>query len=243
MLQKIWSVLFLVCFFNAASAQETAWNEERLNTAASAKYMQPEEREMIYEINRLRSNPSRYAKLFVAIRLANAVKVLQEEGRGDSSYSLTFTYLENDKTTVDTNWHFSFEEDVNALQTLYDTLMRLKPLSILQPDEGIYKACIQHVKDQAPTGQMNHRGADGSWPWDRIKKYSPAMVFGNENLAYNGDAPPRIIVLQLLDDSGIPGYGHRYNLLEEEWTHTACFKVRKLTPNANWWIQEFGRKK
>ena len=90
---------------------------------------------------------------------------------------------------------------------------------------------------------MDHIGTDSSWPWERIKKFSPTMIDGNENLAYNGEAPPRIIVLQLLEDAGIPGYGHRYNMLEAKWTHTACYIVRKPMQNTNWWIQEFGRKK
>ena len=29
----------------------------------------------------------------------------------------------------------------------------------------------------------------------------------------------RDIVIQLLVDSGIPGYGHRYNLLDPAWTY------------------------
>jgi len=28
-----------------------------------------------------------------------------------------------------------------------------------------------------------HTGSDGSQPWDRIKKFSPKMKFGNENIA------------------------------------------------------------
>jgi hypothetical protein len=30
------------------------------------------------------------------------------------------------------------------------------------------------------------------------------------------------MVLQLLIDAGIPGYGHRYNILDHLWTHVAA---------------------
>jgi uncharacterized protein YkwD len=44
--------------------------------------------------------------------------------------------------------------------------------------------------------------------------------FGNENIAGNSMeiVTARDIVIQLLVDSGIPGYGHRYNLLDPAWT-------------------------
>ncbi len=205
--------------------------------------MQQDEKDMVYEINRLRSDPPRYAKLFVAIQLKNALQVFNEEGKGDSSYSITTSYSEGNITGVDTNWHFAYEEELNALQTLYDTLMHLKPLSILIADEGIYKACIKHAANRAPTGTLDHIGTDGTWPWDRILKYSPTMVDGSENLAYNGQAPVRMIVMQLLNDANINGYGHRYCLLNAKWTHVACYATRKPLMNTKWWVQNFGQKK
>lgn len=222
-------------------AQEPVWEDKTLNTAGSAAYMQPEEREMIYEVNRLRSDPPRYAKTFIVFRLDNALKVLKEQGKGVSNYSLTTHYRDNKPYRVDTTWHYTNEEDVKALQTLYDTLLKMKPLSILQPDEGIYKACIKHAKDQAPTNRLNHQGRDGSWPYERVIKFSPKMEDGNENLAYNSHATVRIIVLQLLIDEGIPGYGHRYNMLNPAWTHLACYATRPPIMKSKWWIQEYGK--
>ncbi len=235
----------ILFFFSVISlsihAQEVDWNDEKLNTAKAATYMQPEEREMVYEINRLRSDPARYAKAFITIRLNNALKDLKDYGRGDSNYSLTTTYVNNKPSKVDTTWHYVNEENVKALQTVYDTLLKLKPLSILKPDEGIYKACIKHAKDQGPTNNVNHQGRDGSWPNERIMKFSPKMEDGNENLAYNGNAPVRIIVLQLLVDEGIPGYGHRYNMLNAKWTHVACYATRPPIMKSKWWIQNYGK--
>ena len=87
-----------------------------------------------------------------------------------------------------------------------------------------------------------HTGTDGSHPWDRITLFSPTMVFGNENIAGNSKEPitARDIVIQLLVDDGIPGYGHRYNLLDPHWTHIAC--KGKLVKGMSWWIQNFGEK-
>jgi len=62
--------------------------------------------------------------------------------------------------------------------------------------------------------EIGHQGSDGSWPWDRILKFSPQMITGNENLAGRFPEPTaRDIVIQLLIDSGIPDYGHRKTCL------------------------------
>ena len=137
------------------------------------------------------------------------------------------------------------EEEVKALTTVINDLKKLKPLSILQPDSGIYKAARKHAADnQAYNWKLRHTGSDGSSPWDRIVLFSPSMRFGNENIAgrFGYASPkPRDFVLQLLIDSGIPGYGHRYNLLDPAWTHVACATERH--EGYYWWIQNFGTKK
>src|SRR5437868_2953918 len=63
-------------FFLTTHAQvltaDKKWEDPRLNTARQALYLRPEEREMICEINRVRSDPPRYARLFIEERLKNA---------------------------------------------------------------------------------------------------------------------------------------------------------------------------
>ncbi|MES2431003.1 MAG: CAP domain-containing protein [Bacteroidota bacterium] len=234
------TILIFVFFSSYVNAQDDTWVDEKLNTAKNAAYMQLQEREMVYEINRVRSDPKRYATTFIKVSLDKAKNELKEYGKGDSNYSLTTTYINNKPAKVDTTWHFIYEEEVKACQTLYDTLMKMKPLSILIPDQGIYNSAIKHAKDQAPKNSIDHQGIDGSWPHERIMKFSPKMKDGSENLAYNSNASPRTIVLQLLVDEGIPGYGHRYNMLRDTWTHVACYYTRPPIMKSKWWMQEFG---
>ncbi len=219
---------------------------DSLHTAKNCMYMTAEERLMIYEINRVRSNPASYLQ-YIQPMLTAAKKTLSKSGKGAKNYSLTFTTnTENgkEKKTIDTTWHYGNEEEVKALTSLVKDLTKLKKLSVLQPDSGIYNAAKKHAADQgAHEWELMHTGSDGSQPWDRILKFSPAMSFGNENIAGNSANPtPRDIVIQLLVDSGIPGYGHRYNLLDPQWTHAACVGVI-YKEWMHWWIQNFGRKK
>ena len=219
---------------------------DSLNTAKKCLYMTEIEREMIYEINRVRSNPKSYIQ-YLQPMLNEATATLKKYGKGDKNYSVTFSStIKNGKTveTTDTTWHYTNLEQVKALTTLINDLKKLKPLSILKPDSGIYNAATKHAKDQDEHDwKLMHTGSDGSNPWDRITFFSPAMSFGNENIAGSSMhiVTARDIVIQLLVDSGIPGYGHRYNLLDPAWTYGAC--KHDLFKGMHWWIQNFGMKK
>jgi uncharacterized protein YkwD len=238
------STCLLFLFFAAFTSD--AQLIDSLNTAKNCSYMNKEEKEMIYEINHVRSNPRSYLQ-YINPLLEKAEKTLKENGKGGKNYSLTFTTTTvNGKSQqeIDTTWHYMNEEEVKALRTLTDDLKKLKSLSVLLPDSGIYRAAKKHAVDQHKHDwNLMHTGSDGSDPWDRITKFSPSMSFGNENIAAQSGSPtPREIVIQLLVDSGIPGYGHRYNLLDPQWTHVAC-TGEKYKDFMYWWIQNFGVKK
>ena len=234
--------LFLLIISQVSNAQLT----DSLNTAKNCQYMSAGEREMIYEINRVRSNPKSYLQ-YLQPMLNEANNKLKNYGKGYKNYSLTTTTeTKNGKEvkTIDTTWHYSNEEEVKALTSLINDLKNLNPLSVLKPDKGIYNAATKHTKDQHEHDwKLGHTGSDGSHPWDRITGFSPMMKFGNENIAGNSKDPitAREIVIQLLVDSGIPGYGHRYNILNPAWTHIACKGER--FEGMWWWIQNFGEKK
>jgi uncharacterized protein YkwD len=218
---------------------------DSLNTAANCNYMKQEEKEMIYEINLLRSNPSGYIQ-YIQPMLDAAISTLRNHGKGSRNYSVSYsTAWKNgkQKTTTDTVWHYSNEEEVKALQSLVNDLKSMKSLSILQPDSGIYLATIYFAADQDRNKwKLLHTGTDGSSPWDRIRRFSPTMQYGNENGGGRFPQPTaKDIVIMLLIDSGIPGYGHRYNMLNRAWTHVACFSAG-LKAGMYRWIQNFGAK-
>jgi uncharacterized protein YkwD len=225
----------------------SAQGNERLNTAGNCTYMKVIEKEMIAEINLVRSDPAGYIR-YLTYYHDLAKLNLDHFGKGQRSYSLSITYEKingvGHKKKVDTVWSNEYEEEVLAIESLFRDLRNTLPLSILQPDKGIYEAARKHGLDQdRHNWSLGHMGSDGSWPWERIREYSPGMKDGNENLAGRFPEPTaRDIVIQLLIDSGIPEYGHRYNLLDPKWTHVACY-TSGLKDEMYQWIQEFGQHK
>jgi uncharacterized protein YkwD len=217
---------------------------DRLNTAAGASYMKPSEKEMIREINLLRSNPKGYM-VYVDQFVEDSKDIPEIIGKSQKNYSLTMYYESLDGVKklvrIDTAWLNEPADQAYAVASLRKDLSSMKPLSILQPDKGIYEAVKSYALDEGRHGwTLSHIGSDGSAPWDRITKHSPGMKNGNENIASRFPEPTvREIVILLLIDTGIAGFGHRYNLLDPDWTHVACYDAG-LQDGMYRWVQNFG---
>jgi uncharacterized protein YkwD len=237
-------LIILLCF---SSFPLFSQNLESLNTAKNCIYMKESEREMIAEINLVRSDPPGYIK-YLDYYYDLAKLNLNHFGKGERSYSISILYERTSKgerkKRVDTLWTYENEEQVHAMETLIDDLKKTPPLRILQPDQGIYNAARKHGMDQdRHNWNLGHQGSDGSFPFDRIHQFSPLMIEGNENLAGRFPEPTiRELVIQLLIDAGIPEYGHRYNMLDPKWTHVACY-TSGLKGGMYQWIQDYGQHK
>ncbi|MBT30471.1 MAG: hypothetical protein CMO01_12500 [Thalassobius sp.] len=209
-----------------------------------ADFMKQTELEMVNEINLVRANPREYLQ-FVMPYVEQARKNYQE-GKDEKSYTLITNYYkvegEGKVQRVDTVWFNPYEEELKAVSTLVKKLKMMPSLNLLEPHEGIYNASKKHGDDMGSNNWvLTHRGSDGSWPNDRIKKFATEMQFGNENLACKGpSATAREIVIQLLIDSGIKGSRHRLNILNPQWTHVACY-YGGFHNNQHNWIQSFGK--
>lgn len=186
-----------------------------INTAANATYMSVREREMIKEINLLRSNPRSY--------VAEVEKYIAE--------------LEESKKNL-----ISGEEYVNAeiktAKDLVKDLKKMSPLSILQPHRELYDAAKNHGIYMRKSGNFDHTGKGGSSPWDRILDGKNGLKDAGENLV-GGPASVRESVLILLIDTGIEGFGHRKTLLNPSWKYVACYEAGNVGGMPYSWVQNF----
>lgn len=171
------------------------WNNSTLNTTARVNYLSPLEKEMIFEINKLRSNPAEYATEYIA-PLAG-------------KYQRRLLYYPGDKPLLT-------KEGVAALKECVRELKKQKALPLLYPSPGLSSAANDHVKDQSRTGRLGHLGSDNSNSKTRMERYGTWKVSIAENIAYGGMNARQVIIYLLIDD-GVRDRGHRKNFLNPDF--------------------------
>ncbi|MDP3432594.1 MAG: CAP domain-containing protein [Bacteroidota bacterium] len=185
--------IILVTFFQApafAQTSEPIWPSE-LNTAMNTQYLNELEQQVIHELNKVRSNPKRYAEVYL------------EELRNNFNGKL-FTYP--GQFTVRT------QEGIRPLDECIKVLKKTDPRPTLSPSEGLSKAAAELMRDQQKYGGIGHIARNGSTSQKRIEKYGEWDICSAEDITY-GSFEARQIVIFLLIDDGVPNRGHRENIL------------------------------
>lgn len=171
-------------------SHEKEWPAE-LNSAKHAVYMNEMEREVIHELNKVRSNPKRYAEEYMEeLRSAFDGKLLKLEGQIP----------------------IRSQEGIYPLEECIKVLKKTSPRPLLQPAKGLSKAATELVQDQQLNGGTGHISSKGANPKKRIEKYGQWDVCASEDISY-GNFNARHIVISLLIDDGVPNRGHRENIL------------------------------
>ncbi|GHV92112.1 hypothetical protein AGMMS50268_26150 [Spirochaetia bacterium] len=181
-----------------ANPDAANWDIEKLDTAKDADYLSPVEKDVILEMNKVRSDPKKYAELYIKPRLQN--------------YNGNM-YSESGKTTIRTN------EGRKAAEGCYNALIKMQAVPLLFPEKGLSLAAKDHVNDQSKTGRTGHDGSDKSTPFTRMGRYGKGYKTAGENIAY-GTNTGRDIIVNLLIDDGVPSRGHRQNIMKRDYNQT-----------------------
>jgi uncharacterized protein YkwD len=172
-----------------AQADEPVWPDE-LNTAKKVHLLNVLEREVIFELNKVRSNPKRYSELYLE-SLYSAY-----EGK-------IYNYPGQEPTLT--------KEGIGALMECIMVLRKTPELPILEATDGLIKSARLLVHDQQ-FGGIGHIARNGSTPQKRMEIYGVWDICSAEDITY-GSFEARQIVIALLIDDGVPDRGHRKNIL------------------------------
>jgi uncharacterized protein YkwD len=180
---KISWVIFLIFLFTplVGSSQSSSVPE--------AKFLSPLENAVVRELNMARTAPKKYSSFLEQEKKYYDKKLLKLPGQ----------------TPILT------KEGVGAVVEAIRVLRSIKPLPPFYPSKGMSSGARDHVTDQGPSGSTQHRGSDGSRPWDRVNRYGTWEKTIAENIAYGSDKA-RSIVMSLIIDDGVSSRGHRKNI-------------------------------
>lgn len=192
-MQNTFILLFSILFslgFPEKIQEKDDWPDE-LNTAKDAPYLNEFQKQVIFELNKVRSNPKRFAEEYM------------EDLRTCYEGSL-FIYPGQDPVKT--------KEGIEPLNECINVLLNARPVPVLHPAGGLSKASADLVADQQQYGGIGHIAHNGSTTQNRIEKYGNWDICSAEDISY-GIFDAREIVMTLLIDDGVPNRGHRENIL------------------------------
>lgn len=173
---------------NNTSSQEEINNiNEDIN---NADFIEEVEKNIVLEINALRTNPTEYAK-----------KVKKYMG-----------YIEGKFLKVPEQTPLVTIEGIKAFQDCYDELLKTKPMGALTLSKGLSLGAKDHIKDTQNLDELGHTGTDGSSSADRASRYGEWGELIGENIEYGSPNAEQIIISLIVDD-GVSNRGHRKNIL------------------------------
>jgi hypothetical protein len=179
---------------NEYNSDNANWNIQLLDTAREVDYLTTVEKDIILELNKVRSDPQKYAELYIKPML---------------QYFDGYLYLEHGKEEKATS------EGIISAEECYNVLLMMQGLSVLIPEEGLSLGARDHISDQGPIGITGHIGTDRSNPAIRVMRYGRGNYIG-ENISYGPNSADKI-VLGLLIDDGVPDRGHRKSIMNGEF--------------------------
>lgn len=174
------------------------WDITVLDTAADVDYLSPVEKDVILEMNKVRTDPKKYAELYI---------------------KPTLKYYSGKNYSVPGQITIVTQEGTSAVNNCISALSSSKKVGILIAEKGIWLAAKDHAVDQSKTGKTGHDGSDGSNPFQRMERYGGGYTTAGENCAY-GPNTGRDIVVQFLIDDGVPSRGHRKNIMNGAFSQT-----------------------
>jgi len=192
-MQNILLIVFYFIFWSSTPEklqEKKTWPAE-LNTATDANYLSELEKNVILELNKVRTNPQQYVEEYMDELLTSF------DGK-------IFRYPGQDPVKT--------QEGINPLKECIRELRKMSPLPILSPAEGLAKASSDLGSDQRKNGGIGHIARNGSTPQKRIEKYGTWDICSAEDITY-GSFEARQIVIFLLIDDGVPDRAHRKNIL------------------------------
>jgi hypothetical protein len=188
--------------------QQEPW-EDILNTAKDVTYMTQVEKEIIFEYNKVRWDPKRYAQ-----------EVIEPSKKWFSGK----TFLMGGKYKVVTR------EGVAAVDACLKALegySKSGPYLWAKPFKEFYEIALLHASDQSKTGGMGHIGSDGKNTKQRIlsltEEGSSGYGDGLENIGYGQFCNQAQLLLHLLlVDDGLLDRGHQKNIFVKSVNQIGC---------------------
>lgn len=149
------------------------------------------EREIVDELNAVRTNPAAYSLNISALLPYYNGTLLRRPGIATPTQT---------------------KEGASAAREAVNVLRSQVKVPALAYSAALSAAPRDLAEDQARHGSVGHVASDGAAPEQRIARYGSWNTSYNENVDYGPFRTGRDVVVDLLIDDGVPDRGHRRNI-------------------------------
>jgi uncharacterized protein YkwD len=95
-------------------------------------------------------------------------------------------------------------------------------------------AAASHARDMARKKYFDHRGVDGSQPWDRIRRAGYQPRISGENIAFGPESAEEVV------DGWLESPGHCANIMDPRFKHIGVGVATGAKRGRIYWVQAFG---
>jgi uncharacterized protein YkwD len=178
------------------------WDLTILDTARNEPNFTEDEKDLIFRMNQVRTNPSLFNTQFIEPML----------GRFEGNL---YTSLNGDR--------YQTNEGISAVQECIRYLQNAVPVPPLKPSQVLHQSAQAHARDSSMTGIVGHDSSNGTSFVDRLRSYLQGNATFGENISYGLTDPLEIVMLLMVDD-GVPSRGHRENIMSGDFLYVgvAC---------------------
>jgi uncharacterized protein YkwD len=191
-------LIFFSCNLKFSSQTESSerntepWNTAELDLARASSEISDIEKDVLLEINKARTDPAKYAELYIKPTLEHY------DGNLYKGYLKT-------------------KEGAAVVGECIKVMSGAAKRSPLALDLKLVKLSKYHTAKQSITKETGHDSPHGKSFKKRFKRLIKKGLAVGENISY-GNNTAREIIVQLLVDDGVSGRGHRKNILDKDYT-------------------------
>lgn len=193
-------MLVMALFVMSGCTERLAQEEDPADTGKYGRLAQ----EVYMETNRLRAAPAAYARVLQGI---------------DARIKDNIYY------PLNTDIGVRMKEGRAVVKEAIVAISKVRPLSHLAWSDALAEVARAHMLDTGPKGLVSHSGSSGQTLKERLLPVMQREGFSAvaENIAYGYDLGQDVVAHLFIDD-GVPGRGHRTNLLKRDLNYTgvAC---------------------
>jgi hypothetical protein len=187
----------MIAVFLLSAAQHVSPSGEGMQPSHTedASFLSPLEKGVVEEINVARGSPGNYRRILERNRIYYRGNRLEKPG----------------------GIPIVTKEGIAALDEAVRYLGRAPSSPPLAVSRGMSLGARDLVTEQQSSGAVGHAGRNGKGADDRVNRYGTWVKSIGENIEY-GSNEAGAVVMNLIVDDGVPGRGHRTNLMNSEFT-------------------------